>query len=782
MPDKPRVLAVQHGPYGGPGRFGEWLSGAGLDVETVTAFDGSPLPPRLEHDALLVLGGGYMPDDDEKAPWLPATRDLVVQALAASVPQFGICLGGQMLASVAGGKVRADAGAPEHGSTPITIRAEAAHDALFHDLPGVVPAIEHHVDAITALPPGAAWLAETGSCPYQAFRVADHAWGVQFHPEVGPERIMRWDAARSRVQGLDRDELYARAVADEPISTPAWRQVAGRFAALVRERHSVRRSVRAPAPAGRKNGQALPPHRRTTGMNGAQSLIRTLVDAGVEVCFANPGTSEMHFVSALDTVPQMRGVLGLFEGVVTGAADGYARIAGKPAATLLHLGPGLGNGLANLHNARRARTPMVNIVGDHAGYHKKHDAPLESDIEAVAGSLNGWMRRCATVAELGADAAAAVAAAQDAPGRIATLILPADVSWGDGGRPGTAVRSTGPRPVSRQTIERVAELLRGGEQVALLAGGPACHEAGLRAISRISAATGARALAETFPARIERGAGIPPIDRLAYLSEQATGQLAGCRHLILAGAPAPVSFFAYPGEPSELAPAGSEVHTLAVPGEDVIAALRDLADLVAPDQAPVPQPPHRPVLPSGPLTVFNWADVIGALLPENAIISDESNTSGFMLPTATAGAPRHDVLTLTGGAIGQGMPVATGAAIAAPQRPVVSLQADGSALYTISALWTQARENLDVTTVLLNNRAYAILRHELRRVGAEVSGPKAGRLLDLSAPDLDFVQIAEGLGVPATRATTAEELAGQFSRAIAEPGPHLIDAHVPSVF
>jgi len=194
----------------------------------------------------------------------------------------------------------------------------------------------------------------------------------------------------------------------------------------------------------------------------------------------------------------------------------------------------------------------------------------------------------------------------------------------------------------------------------------------------------------------------------------------------------------------------------------------------------VPAPPSSPPeLPSGPLRSDNWASVIGALLPENAIISDEANTSGLLLPYATAASPPHDVLTLTGGAIGQGLPVAIGAAIAAPHRPVVALQADGSALYTISALWTMAREQLDITVVILNNRAYAILQLELKRVGASVAGPKAQSLLDLSNPDIDFVAIAEGFGVPATRATTAEELAAQFSAAIAAPGPHLIDAVIP---
>src|SRR5438067_547626 len=434
--------------------------------------------------------------------------------------------------------------------------------------------------------------------------------------------------------------------------------------------------------------QAVERMKKDFVMNGAESLVHTLLGGGVDVCFTNPGTSEMHFVSALDRVDRIRCVLGLFEGVVTGAADGYARIAGKPAATLLHLGPGLGNGLANLHNARRAHTPVVNVIGDHATYHKRYDAPLESDIEAIAGSLNGWVRRSGSSADVGADAAFAVAAAQDAPGQVATLILPADVSWGDGG---VAVKPVPPRVtphVADTTVKAIAEVLRTGEPTALLVGGPACREAGLRALSRIAAATGAKPFAETFPARLERGAGLPSVERLGYLAEQVTYQLDGVRHLIIAGTKSPVSFFAYPGKPSDLVPEGAQVHTLSELDHDVVAALEALADEVAPDVQPTLQQPQRPAVPSGPLTAQNWVDVIGALLPENAIISDEANTSGLLLPGATAGAPRHDVLTLTGGAIGQGLPVAVGAAIAAPDRPVIALQSDGSALYTISALWT----------------------------------------------------------------------------------------------
>ncbi|MGE5136798.1 MAG: acetolactate synthase large subunit [Gemmatimonadota bacterium] len=516
-------------------------------------------------------------------------------------------------------------------------------------------------------------------------------------------------------------------------------------------------------------------------MNGAQALIRTLTGCGVDVCFSNPGTSEMHFVAALDAVPEMHGVLCLFEGTATGAADGFGRMAGRPASALLHLGPGLANGLANLHNARRARTPLVAVVGDHAAYHKRYDAPLESDIEALAGSVSGWVRRSARSADVAADAADAVAAAMTPPGGTATLILPADVSWSEGGEPAPPRPARGPAPVPADVVEAAAAVVRGGEPCVILLGGTGARRPGLEAASRVARATGARVLCETFPARHERGAGIPAVDRLAYLAEFAMAQLDGARHLILAGAAEPVSFFAYPDKPSVLVPAGCQVHVLAGPGEDVGGALTALADLTAPDAKPEPQQPARPELPDGELTGASAAAVLGALLPEGAIVSDEANTSGLWLPGATAGAPPHDWLTLTGGAIGQGLPLATGAAIACPGRPVLALEADGSAMYTISALWTHAREGLDVTTVIFSNRSYAILGMELGRVGAEAAGDAAKNLLDLSRPDLDFAALASGMGVPARRATTAAEFAAALREALAEPGPHLIEAVVPPI-
>jgi acetolactate synthase-1/2/3 large subunit len=502
-------------------------------------------------------------------------------------------------------------------------------------------------------------------------------------------------------------------------------------------------------------------------MTGAQAILRTLLDNGVDVCFTNPGTSEMHLVAGMESVPDMRGVLCLFEGVATGAADGFARMAGRPASTLLHLGPGLSNGLANLHNARRANTPIVNLVGDHATYHKWFDAPLESDIDALAGVVSRWVRRSKSSGEAGADTSAAVAAAR--AGGVATLILPADVSWSPGGTVG-AVAPHGRASVDPEAVERAARMLRDHPDCLLLLGGPVLRPAGLTAASRIANGTGARLLAETFPARHTRGAGLPTVDRVFYLAEMAVAQLQDAKHLILAGARSPVAFFAYPGTPSDLVGAGTEMLDLG----DTEESLEWLAELVAPDASPTPAAAHRPTLPRGALTAEKAAAVIGALLPEQAIVSDEANSSGLWLAGATAGCPPHDWLTLTGGSIGQGMPVATGAAIACPKRPVINLQAEGSALYTLQALWTQAREGLDVTTVIFNNASYAVLHMELERTGAVGADAKRSRAL-LDLPGLDLSALAAGFGVPARRVEDVEAFAAGFADAVAEPGPHLIE-------
>ncbi|MBX3695283.1 MAG: acetolactate synthase large subunit [Steroidobacteraceae bacterium] len=522
-------------------------------------------------------------------------------------------------------------------------------------------------------------------------------------------------------------------------------------------------------------------------MNGAQALMKTLADAGVSVCFSNPGTSEMHFVAALDREPRMRAVLTLFEGVATGAADGYARMAGRPAATLLHLGCGLGNGLANLHNARKGRVPVVNIVGDHATYHVKYDAQLQSDIETVARNVSTWVRTSASTGALGDDAAQAVAAAMGPPGQVATLILPADVSWSEGGMPALPLPMASPPVAEEATIDAIIQALRSGGRTALLLGARALREPGLLAASRIAAHTGAGLFAEVFPTRIERGAGLPHVERLAYFAELAAVQLHGLEHLILVDAKSPVSFFAYPGKASDLVPEGCTVHTLASPIEDALGGLQRLATRIGADAAaPVLQAPVRPDRPRGKLTAEKVCKAVGHLLPERAIIVDEAQTSGVLLPHFTRGAPRHDVVTLTGGAIGQGLPNAVGVAIACPDRPVLALVGDGSAMYTLQALWTMAREKLNVTTIVLNNRSYAILNVELQRMGATGSGNGAGEKaraqLELGNPGLDFVRMGAGMGVHAVRATTADELVDALDYALRAPGPHLIEAVVPSAF
>ena len=519
---------------------------------------------------------------------------------------------------------------------------------------------------------------------------------------------------------------------------------------------------------------------QTPQQNGAQALVQTLVDSQVDVCFTNPGTSEMHFVAALDDVTDMHGVLCLFEGCVTGAADGFARIAGRPAATLLHLGPGLGNGLANLHNARRGNTPLVNIVGDHATHHKQYDAPLESDIDAIASAVSGWYRRSMTPDAVAQDTAEAVAAAMTPPGQVATLVLPADVCWLPA--PGGAVAPIAPPSATAAPsdhIEQAAKILRSGEPTTILIGGRAMSADGTRAAARIAAATGANLLSETFPAVQDRGAGLPDVPRLAYLAEFAQMQLESARQIVLVDAVAPVSFFAYPEKASVLTADDCEIFTLAAGVDDPVATLEALADELGASSDVDGTPAARPERPTGALDTETLAAAIGATLPEGAIVADEANTSGLSIPGATAGAPRHEWMCLTGGSIGIGLPLALGASIAAPDRRVVSVEADGSAMYTLQALWSMGREESDVTVVIANNSSYAVLNMELNRVGAEAGGPKAREMLDLHGPDLNFVSLAKGMGVDGVRVETAEDLTAQLDRANAEPGPHLIEAIVP---
>ena len=508
-------------------------------------------------------------------------------------------------------------------------------------------------------------------------------------------------------------------------------------------------------------------------MNGAESLVHTLLACGVDTCFSNPGTSEMHFVAALDRIPGMRCILGLQENVVTGAADGYARMQERPACTLLHCGPGLANGWANLHNARRARSPVVNLVGDQATHHRPLDAPLTADTEGLARAVSVWTRTASRAETVGSDCASAVQAARTAPGGVATLILPSDTCWDEGGIVGIRLPDVAVVQASPDAVQDAVRALRSGEPAMLILGGKALRAEALALAQGIADAAGARMLSQVSNARIERGAGRTPIERVPYPVDMAVATLAGLKHLVLVGAPAPVGFFAYPNKPGHMAPPDCEVHVLARPEHDLLDALMRVAEAlgVAPAAAPAR---IRPAPARGAPTPEGFAQSLAALLPEGAIVVDEAVSFGRALFPSTQNAAPHDWLQLTGGAIGEGIPMATGAAVGAPGRRVVNLQADGSAMYTLQGLWTQARERLDVTTVILSNRKYAILLGEYAGVGAN-PGRTAMDMMDLGNPDIGWPAIAGGLGVEAVRVDTLEAFGDVFQQANARPGPFLIE-------
>jgi len=507
-------------------------------------------------------------------------------------------------------------------------------------------------------------------------------------------------------------------------------------------------------------------------MNGAEALVATLADNGVDACFANPGTSEMHLVAALGREPRIRSVLGLFEGVCTGAADGYGRMVGRPAATLLHLGPGLANGSANLHNARRAGSPVVNVVGDHATWHRAADAPLASDIESLARPNARWVRTAESADHAARLAAEVVEASLGPPAGPATLILPADCAWAAAAGPGPRLQP--PRRAPPADIDAAARAVRAARRPVLLAGGAACGERGVAAMARLQAA-GVRVLIDTFVSRQARGRGRFSPERMKYYAEAALADLEGVDLMLLAETKRPVAFFAYPDKPSVLVPDGCDLRPLATPDEDGAAALQALADaLGAPAQGLV-EPPARPRDPAGPLTPRAIGDALARHLPEGAVVSDEGITASQPILQQTAGAAPHDWLQLLGGSIGQGVPLAVGGAVAAPGRKVVAIVGDGSAAYTLQGLWTLAREGLDVTVVILANASYRILGIEMQRTGAQGS-PAASRMLEIGDPRMDWTALAAGFGVPAERATDAAGFDAAFVRAMAEPGPRLIEA------
>lgn len=513
-------------------------------------------------------------------------------------------------------------------------------------------------------------------------------------------------------------------------------------------------------------------------MNGAKSLVQTLLASGIDTCFANPGTSEMHFVAALDETPGMHCVLGLQENVVTGMADGYWRIAGRPACTLLHCGPGLANGIANLHNARRARSGVVNIVGDHATYHRPFDPPLAADTEGLARSVSAWVRTSTRAQDVGRDAAACVQAARTSPGQVATLVLPSDVSWDEGGVLAPRLPPPAVPPVDAAAVETVARVLRERRNVLLLLAGGATGAQGQAIAWNIAQATGARLLGDYVNATVARGRGRPPLERVPYNVDLAIKALAPFEHIVLVNAKPPICFFAYPGKPSTQYAPHAQLHVLSRPEQDAVQALQAVADALGVPAAAIPATAERPGRAGGAPTPERLAQTVAALLPENAIVADESVSFGRGFYGHTHAAAPNDWLHVTGGAIGDGLPIATGAAIAGRGRRVLSLQADGSAMYTLQSLWTQAREQLPCTTVLLSNRKYNILIGEYKAVGA-APGATAMRMLDLGNPDLDWVNLANGMGVAAARADTMEQCGDLLAASFGSQAPFLIELVIP---
>ena len=516
-----------------------------------------------------------------------------------------------------------------------------------------------------------------------------------------------------------------------------------------------------------------------TSQTGAEALVRTLIAGGVSTCFANPGTSEMHFVAALDRIPGIRCVLGLQENTVTGMADGYFRITRRPAATLLHCGPGYANGIANLHNARRAGSGALNIVGDHAIPHVRYDSPLTSDVDALVGATSDWHAFGTEPSRIGADAARGLAEAGAAYGRIASLVLPADVSWTSGGQTGTPQDPVAPGPPSPAAIDKAAQALRSGKEVLILLGTPAVVADLHPLLAGVARGTGASLMGSATISAQPRGRGMLDLRSIPYPVDDAVRELAPYEVLILVNCPPPTGFFLYPGRPSLMQRPDADVITLTREDQDAAAGLRALADALDIGPAAIPETEGRIAPASGPMTPEGLAATVARLLPTDAIIVNEALTLGGGFSAVMPHAAPCDWLTVTGGAIGGGIPLATGAAIGAqdmgrPDRRVVTLQADGSAAYTVQGLWTQAREGLPVTTLLLNNRSYAILMGEYAKVGAQ-PGPTARDMMSLDRPALDWVAIAQGFGVGAESVETVEDLEAALARALALDGPSLID-------
>ncbi len=511
-------------------------------------------------------------------------------------------------------------------------------------------------------------------------------------------------------------------------------------------------------------------------MNGAELIMKTAINAGIVVCFANFGTTEMPLALAFDTEPGIKAVLGLFEGICTGAADGFGRMMNKPAMTLLHLGPGFANGIANLHVARRARSPILNLIGEHTTQHISLDPPLAMDIKALAGTVSGWYKANQSPDELSQDIADAYSASLH--GQIATLSIPSDYQMEEIESAYVAVPDFAFDPVNRERIEKAAYFMKSHKKVALILGGRALRLRGLQVATRLKAFSGCDLLTDYLPGYMDRGIGLPEITRIPYFPEPAMALLAHYEGVVIAGTREPVSFFGYKGIRENLLAEDQPRFLIDGFRQNPVEALEYLADLLnaAKDgDEQIVSELRRPSIAQGELTSEKACQTLAALQPEGAIIVDEGVSSAFPYYALSHGLPPHSMLTNSGGSIGYGMPCSIGAAIACPDRPVINLQADGSAMYTVQALWTQARQNLNITTLICANRCYNILKMELNRANIETIGPNISSLMDLENPHINWVKMAEAMGVPAVSVNTGEELSHEIKLALSESGPHLIE-------
>jgi acetolactate synthase-1/2/3 large subunit len=512
-------------------------------------------------------------------------------------------------------------------------------------------------------------------------------------------------------------------------------------------------------------------------------LFKALRDAGLDTCFANPGTSEMQLVYEIGRTKGMRAVLCLQENTVTGAADGYARMAGKPAFTMLHVASGFANGIGNLHNAGRANTPMVNVVGANATYHQpnfcEHEL-INGRVADLARPVSHWTQEARTADELGVLAALAANHARTGAGKICTLIAPTNCQWDPALAPPAPLPPPQRPQVARESIDEVATLLANGKKTALLLGSHALYGEGLELAGRIATRTGVDLLGEMWVARLARGEGRVPVRLVPYLREHAAFFLQGYEQLILLGAQLPMSTFAYQGAPLNKLPASCQVTALATVENDLLAVLRELAQAVAaPAQPGARTARASAAAPTGALSADAIGQSLCLLMPQDAILVNDGATCSPPIVNRTAGARAHDYLDGSrGGALGGGLPLALGAAIACPERRTILLQGDGSGMYASQALWSMARERTDVVVIVLRNDNYAILEVELARVREGDANDTMLSMMHLDDPVLDWVKLAEAHGVAATRATTAEEFHVQLEDALQQRGPHLIEAKV----